>query len=132
MLGLLPGFIGVAIIAWPSESPASAALPLPMMLLLLTSALSWALGTVYSQCRGAHIPSHDLAGMQLVGGGGVLLLLSVFVGELTGFSPQRVTMISIAGLLYLAVFGSLRPHRAVHGSPDKVPHKVRGCFELLI
>jgi drug/metabolite transporter (DMT)-like permease len=91
------------------------------MLLLLASALSWAIGTVYSQSRGAHIPSHDLAGMQLLCGWTALLLLSVCAGELIPFTPQRVTFISIAGLLYLALFGSAVANTAYLWLLDRMP-----------
>jgi drug/metabolite transporter (DMT)-like permease len=121
LLGLFPGFVGVALIALPGGSSTSAAPPLPMMLLLLASALSWALGTVYSQWRGAHIPSHDLAGMQLICGGAALLLLSVVAGEQTNFTPQRVTIVSVAGLLYLALFGSAIANTAYLWLLDRMP-----------
>jgi EamA-like transporter family len=78
-----------------------------MMLLLLASALSWAVGSVYSQRRAAHIPSDQLAGMQLICGGGGLLILSTIAGEWTGFALANVTVTSIAGMLYLALLGSV-------------------------
>ena len=106
LLGLLPGFVGVVLVAWPGASTESKAPSPAMITLLLGSALSWAIGSVYSQRRGTHIPSGDLAGMQLICGGAGLLLLSLFAGELTTFSPQKVTFVSIAGLLYLALLGS--------------------------
>jgi drug/metabolite transporter (DMT)-like permease len=121
LLGLLPGFVGVALIAWPSGSSASTAPPMPMMLLLLASAFSWALGTVYSQSCGARIPSHDLAGMQLICGGSVLLLLSLFAGELAGFVPQRVTIVSVAGLFYLGLLGSAVANTAYLWLLDRLP-----------
>jgi drug/metabolite transporter (DMT)-like permease len=131
LLGLLPGFIGVALIAWPGGSSSSAAPPLPMMLLLLASALSWALGTVYSQSRGGHIPSHDLAGMQLLCGGCALLLLGVCAGELISFAPQRVTIISIAGLLYLAFFGSAVANTAYLWLLDRMPASLVATYTFV-
>ena len=73
MLGLLPGFAGVALIAWHETSSSTRPPSWTMMLLLLASALSWAVGSVYSQRRAAHISSDQLAGMQLICGGGGLL-----------------------------------------------------------
>jgi hypothetical protein len=64
LLGLLPGFTGVALIAWHETSSSTRPLSWTMMLLLLASALSWAVGSVYSQRRAAYIPSDQLAGMQ--------------------------------------------------------------------
>jgi drug/metabolite transporter (DMT)-like permease len=107
LLGLLPGFAGVALIAWHDTSSSTRPLSWIMILLLLASALSWALGTVYSQRRAAHIPSDHLAAMQLICGGVVLLLVSAFAGEWRGFAIENVTGTSIAGMLYLALLGSV-------------------------
>jgi drug/metabolite transporter (DMT)-like permease len=107
MLGLLPGFAGEALIAWHETSSSTRPLSWTMMLLLLASALSWALGSVYSQRRAAHIPSDQLAGMQLICGGGGLLILSTIAGEWTGFALANITVTSIAGMLYLALLGSV-------------------------
>lgn len=73
LAGLVPGFFGVALIAWSETSSGSSAAPISMMALLLGAALAWALGSVYAQRRAAHIPPHDLAGMQLLCGGAGLL-----------------------------------------------------------
>jgi drug/metabolite transporter (DMT)-like permease len=107
LAGLVPGFVGVALIAWLETSNTERPLPAAMIALLLASALSWALGSVYAQRRAAHIPPHDLAGMQLICGGAGLLLLSVLAGEWTDFAPQQVTIVSLLGMLYLALLGSV-------------------------
>ncbi|MBV8187224.1 MAG: EamA family transporter [Alphaproteobacteria bacterium] len=107
LLGLAPGFAGVALIAWHETSRNDHPLSLAMIFLLLGSALSWAIGTVYSQRRSAHIPSDHLAAMQLLCGGLGLLILSGSVGELATFSIEKVTAASVAGMLYLALLGSV-------------------------
>lgn len=107
LLALLPGFAGVALIAWHNLSSSAQPLSWMMILLLLASALSWALGTVYSQRRAAHIPSDHLAAMQLICGAAGLLLISALAGEWTGFAFENVTLTSIAGMLYLALLGSV-------------------------
>ena len=105
--GLVPGFAGVALIAWHEASNAEHPLPATMVALLLASALAWALGSVYAQRRAAHIPPHDLAGMQLICGGGGLLILSALAGEWTDFTPRQITVVSLMGMLYLALIGSV-------------------------
>jgi len=107
LAGLVPGFVGVALIAWLETSDTERPLPAAMIALLLASALSWALGSVYAQRRAAHIPPHDLAGMQLLCGGTGLLMLSALAGEWTDFAPQQVTIVSLLGMLYLALLGSV-------------------------
>lgn len=104
--GLIPGFLGVALIAWRETSDRQHPLPIAMIALLLASSLSWALGSVYAQRRAAYIPPRDLAGMQLLCGGAGLLILSVLASEWTDFAPRQVTIVSLAGLLYLGLLGS--------------------------
>src|SRR5919204_597513 len=48
---------------------------------LLAAALSWALGSLVSQRRGAHVPAFSLSGMQMLSGGAVLLVASALAGE---------------------------------------------------
>jgi drug/metabolite transporter (DMT)-like permease len=107
LLGLIPGFAGVALITWHDTSSSAQPLSWTMILLLLASSLSWALGTVYSQRRAVHIPSDHLAAMQLICGGAGLLLVSVFAGEWRDFAIGNVTLTSAAGMLYLALLGSV-------------------------
>jgi drug/metabolite transporter (DMT)-like permease len=104
--GLTPGFLGVALIAWPNTSDPSEAAPIAIIVLLLASSFSWALGSVYAQRRAVHIPPHDLAGMQLICGGAALIILSGFAGEWADFSPREVSIESLGGLLYLGLLGS--------------------------
>jgi drug/metabolite transporter (DMT)-like permease len=107
LAGLVPGFVGVALIAWHETSNTEHPLPAAMIALLLASAFAWALGSVYVQRRAAHIPPHDLAGMQLICGGSGLLMLSFLTGEWTDFALQQVTIVSLMGMLYLALLGSV-------------------------
>ncbi len=105
--GLLPGLAGVALIAWPEDSGAPAAIDPLMLLLLLASAFFWAAGSLLSQRRQAATSAISLAGMQLVCGGAALLVGSGLGGELRGFSPGNVSAISWAGLSYLIGAGSV-------------------------
>jgi hypothetical protein len=57
-------------------------------------------------------------------------LLGVCAGELIPFSPQRVTIISIAGLLYLALFGSAVANTAYLWLLDRMPG-IPGCYLYL-
>ena len=106
IVGLAPGFFGVALIAWRQAVDTSRPVSILMIALLLGAALSWALGSVYAQRRASHIPAPELAEMQLLCGGIALLAGSALAGEWTDFSVARVTMVSWAGLLYLGLLGS--------------------------
>jgi drug/metabolite transporter (DMT)-like permease len=105
--GLLPGLAGVALIAWPEDSGAPAAIDPLMLLLLLASAFFWAAGSLLSQRQQAATSAIALAGMQLVCGGAALLVGSGLGGELRAFSPGNVSAISWAGLSYLIGAGSV-------------------------
>jgi drug/metabolite transporter (DMT)-like permease len=107
LLALVPGLAGVGLIAWNETSNTQHSLPIGMIALLLASSLSWALGSVYVQRQAAHIPPHDLAGMQLICGGASLLALSGLAGEWAGFVPRQVSIVSLSAMLYLALFGSV-------------------------
>jgi drug/metabolite transporter (DMT)-like permease len=106
IVAFVPGLAGVGVIAWNETSNAQHSLPIGMIALLAVSSLFWALGSVYAQRRAAHIPPHDLAGMQLMSGGIGLLALSGLAGEWVGFAPRQVSIVSLGGLLYLGLLGS--------------------------
>jgi drug/metabolite transporter (DMT)-like permease len=129
--GLVPGFVGVALIAWHEASNAEHPLPAAMIALLLASALAWALGSVYAQRRAAHIPPHDLAGMQLICGGAGLLILSVLAGEWTDFAPQQITVVSLMGMLYLALIGSVIGNTAYLWLLDRISAPIVATYTFV-
>ena len=107
LLALVPGFAGVALIAWREASRPDHPLDPVMMLLLLASALCWALGSVISQRHTSSLSATIVSGMQLLCGGAALLSCSLLAGELVGFSPGAVAARSLAGLAYLALAGTV-------------------------
>ncbi|MBV9115627.1 MAG: EamA family transporter [Hyphomicrobiales bacterium] len=107
LLALVPGFAGVALIAWREASRPEHPLDPVMILLLLASAFSWALGSVVSQRHASLLSAATLSGMQLLCGGAALLACSLLAGELVGFSPSEVSARSFAGLAYLALAGTV-------------------------
>jgi drug/metabolite transporter (DMT)-like permease len=131
LIGLIPGFLGVALIAWHEGSSSEHSLSSAMIALLLVSALAWALGSVYSQRRAAHIPSYDLAGMQLLCGGVGLLMLSIVGREWANFDPQRVSAVSIAGVLYLVLLGSVIGNTAYLWLLDRISAPVVATYTFV-
>jgi drug/metabolite transporter (DMT)-like permease len=131
LFGLVPGFAGVALVAWHETSSPTRPISWAMILLLLASALSWAIGSIYSQRRAGHIPSDQLAAMQLICGGVGLLVLSAIAGEWKEFSLSNVTAISMAGMLYLALLGSIVGNTAYLWLLDRMPAPVVATYTFV-
>jgi drug/metabolite transporter (DMT)-like permease len=100
--GLALGFAGIAILVDFGGSggvdPVGAAV-------LVLAALGWATGTLLA--RGAALPPRPLqaASMQMLAGGTVLMIAATVTGELGEATTPSAR--SIAGWLYLVVFGSI-------------------------
>lgn len=107
-LGILVGFTGVFLLISPTELSglAGAIDPLGSVVILFGS-LMWAAGSLYS--RAATLPDSPLLGtsMEMLCGGGALLLLGALSGEFSRFDLSAITERSWLGLLYLILFGSL-------------------------
>jgi drug/metabolite transporter (DMT)-like permease len=88
----VPGFAGVALIAWPGQAEH---VSVNMLLVLLGAALAWAMGSIYAQNYSGDVPPISLAGMQMLSGGTALMLLSAAIGELTAFSPRDVSRAAV-------------------------------------
>ena len=108
IFGLILGFSGVALMIGPGELSSEIAELHPLGLIALPiAALLWSLGSVYS--KSADLPSSSLmttSAEMLVGSAG-LFLVGTLRGEWSIFDFDAVTNASWAGLLYLAIVGSL-------------------------
>jgi drug/metabolite transporter (DMT)-like permease len=101
LLGLLVGFGGVALLAWPSGRSRIDALG---AVALLVSGAAWAAGSLVA--RGAPLPRRPLlsSGMQMFAGGMLLMLVATASGELA--EVGRPSLTSVLAMIYLVVFGS--------------------------
>lgn len=106
LIGIVLGFVGVALLVLPGGTGDGHADPVGVML-LMCSTFTWALGSVLS--RTADLPDTlTLAsGMEMLAGGALLLVLSALTGDMGHFVPSAVTFKSLASFIYLVVFGSL-------------------------
>jgi drug/metabolite transporter (DMT)-like permease len=104
MTGLALGFAGLVLLMRPS---ASGSVSLIGAAALVMASLSWAWGSLYGQR--APQPSSPLAatGMQMLAGGGWLLLASTLMGEPARFTLAAVSMKSLLSVGYLIVFGAI-------------------------
>lgn len=105
-LGLLTGFLGVALLARNQGNGGSSAHVIGVVV-LISSSVAWALGSLFN--RSANKPASPALGvsMQLIAGGTILLILSLASGEFKNFSFAQVTPLSFGAWLYLVVAGSI-------------------------
>jgi drug/metabolite transporter (DMT)-like permease len=107
LTALVAGLAGVALFMLPSGRQETGPIAPLMVLILLGSAFMWAAGSIISQRQSASMPAVTSAGMQLLCGGAAILVASSLKGELAGFSPSQVSLVSWAGLAYLTIAGSV-------------------------
>jgi drug/metabolite transporter (DMT)-like permease len=107
LLGLLLGFIGIIVLVGPGSIRGDGEISITGALVLILGSLSWAIGSFFS--RDAQLPESGLltTGMEMLGGGILLIVVGVLSKELSGFDIHAVSRASTVGLLYLITFGSL-------------------------
>ncbi|MBB3571904.1 EamA family transporter [Rhizobium sp. BK491] len=104
---LVPGIAGVALIAWQEISSGASAVHPVDLILLLGASFSWAVGTVISERHSAKFASAGLSGIELLAGGVALAVISALSGELEAVQPTRISAVSLGGLAYLILFGTV-------------------------
>jgi drug/metabolite transporter (DMT)-like permease len=111
-LGLLVGFAGVALLGGTPGIGGGGSRALLGALLVMFGSISWAGGSLY--LRSAPKPGSPLmlVAMQMLGGGVVLGVMSLALGEPADFRFADVTLRSLLALLYLVIFGSLIAYTA--------------------
>ena len=107
LLGLAIGLGGIAFLVAPGQFAGGAHVDSLGAAALLTAALFWSIGSLYG--RRAKLPSSTLlaTAMEMIAGGGALLLASAITREWSGFSLSAVSARSALSLGYLVVAGSL-------------------------
>lgn len=103
--GLLVGLIGIFLLVGPNA--VGQQVDTLGALALLFAAFAWSLGSLLS--RRLDTPRSPLlgAGMNLLAGGVMLLVLSLVTGEWTAVNPMAVSLKSALSVVFLAVFGSI-------------------------
>ena len=107
-VGIVVGFLGVAILVAPSLSGGVGALDPIGLAAVLISPIAWASGSLFASHR-AVLPKRPLVatGVQIVIGGFVLFGMSGLSGEFGRFDPAAVSLDSVIAVAYLLVLGSL-------------------------
>ena len=107
ILGLALGFAGVALLANPTDLAGARALDAVGAGTIVVASLLWAAGSVYSRHAPQPASQSLSSGMQMLGGGAVLMTMSVGSGELAGLDWSSVSPGAFGAWIYVAAFGSV-------------------------
>lgn len=105
-LGLASGVAGLVVLTGPAALSGGGGDPAGM-LVLLTSAPFWAIGSIIARGQPRTSPLPMTTGMQLIPGGVMLVAAAWGLGELTAFEPAAVSARSLAALTYTIGLGSV-------------------------
>ncbi|MGC2196633.1 MAG: EamA family transporter [Terriglobales bacterium] len=105
--GLVLGFVGVAVLFGPDGWRHNGELNLIGAGAVLLGTFIWAAGTIYM--RSVKMPDSAVisSAMQMLAGGGSLMIAAALTGEASQFHLAEVTGRSWLALAYLTVFGSI-------------------------
>jgi drug/metabolite transporter (DMT)-like permease len=108
VVGIVLGFVGVAILIGPSAFGGAGALEPLGLAAILISPIAWSGGSLFASHR-AKLPGRPLVatGAQMTTGALLLLAMSVVSGELNGFRIEAISRDSLLAMAYLTVIGSL-------------------------
>lgn len=128
LVGLVLGFTGIVVLVGAGNVGGHGDVrPLGALVLILGS-LSWAVGSFWS--RDAKLPESALltTGMEMLGGGALLIIVGVLSGEISHLDIHHVSRASTIGLVYLITFGSLLGFTSYIWLLDKVSPAHLGTY----
>lgn len=106
--GLITGFVGLIILIGPGRISGSAVqAPFWPSLVVVGSALSWSVGSIYSKTLTTQASPIMMSALQMLAGFVLLTGAGFVAGEHQNFHIADVTLDSWLAFLYLVVFGSL-------------------------
>jgi drug/metabolite transporter (DMT)-like permease len=104
-IGTLTGFLGLGLLSRSSlQTSASKTHTAMGFAALLIAALSWAIGSVLTRRMTFRASSLVCISWQMLIGGTINLLIGAALG---GFQTSQFTTMSVASIVYLAIFGTL-------------------------
>jgi drug/metabolite transporter (DMT)-like permease len=104
--GLVCGLVGVGVLVAPARGDV-ASVALAPALALLTSALSWSVGSLLSRSLPAPQAPVLTASMHMILGGTMLVTWGTLGGEWSRLDPGAISPASLGALAYLATFGTV-------------------------
>jgi drug/metabolite transporter (DMT)-like permease len=108
VVGIVIGFVGVAILVGPTAIGASGALDAAGLVAILISPIAWSSGSLFAAHKG-RLPHHPLVatGFQMLTGAVVLAVLSIVSSEPGRFDAAAVSLPSTVAFFYLTIIGSI-------------------------
>jgi drug/metabolite transporter (DMT)-like permease len=108
VVGIVLGFLGVAILVGPTALGQTGALDPAGLGAILVAPIAWSIGSLFSSHR-ATLPRDPLigTGAQMVTGGLVLFAMALIAGEPARLDLPAVSVPSVLAFLYLLIVGSL-------------------------
>jgi drug/metabolite transporter (DMT)-like permease len=108
LIGVMIGLVGVGLLVMPASGDSSATAVDPLGAgVLMISALSWTVGSLYARGATMAKPASLAIAMQMLVGGALLLTLAGATGEVATVVRNGITLGSGLALLYLVFFGSI-------------------------
>ncbi|MEO7673377.1 MAG: EamA family transporter [Pyrinomonadaceae bacterium] len=113
-LGLLIGFIGVVTLISGRGGSAETGNDSQLLgiILILVATLGWSIGSLYGTRAPAAKSTFMAAGMQMLSGGLILMVMSLVSGEWSTFNYDGVSSTSWLALIYLIFIGALVAYTA--------------------
>lgn len=105
--GLALGFAGVALLVLQGRGYDGQALNLVGLLALFVATLAWAYGSLFSRRSTRPRSLLQAIGLQMLAGGGIMMLVGAGLGEFSNWAPAATTAASVWAWLYLMIAGAL-------------------------
>lgn len=109
LLGVFIGLVGVALLVGDGLKAGitDSSIGLIAAGVVLFASFAWAAGSVYASRHPIKTSTSMAAGMQMISGGVLLLLLALVAGNFPQLNLAAASWLSIGAFFYLLVFGSL-------------------------
>lgn len=109
LLGVFIGLVGVALLVGDGLRAGINASSISLIgaAVVLLAAFAWAAGSVYASRYPIKASTSMASGMQMLGGGSLLFLFGLVVGDAQRLNLANASWVSIGAFFYLLVFGSL-------------------------